>query len=308
MEWKSPELNMPMTLTSDGIGSDSLKANIYLLRDKYNTQVAYENGVLFRRYEGERESRRGYGFPLSMEPFDLVFAVNMLKDDAAARGERLRFCLLTDDQRDAIDEAIRKSMKGSDLAGYIIDWQCDEDDSDYIYLREKLALLPGRKFQKKRNHINHFYKRYPDAIYVPITDENEGDAIEVTRQWQEAKSADGFNIEPEELDRIREAFEKEDELHLMGGILYAGGNPVAMTIAAAINERAVDVIFEKAIYEYALDGAFSVINNCFAASEKAAAFTYINREEDMGVEGLRKAKESYRPEFKLSKYYGEINA
>ena len=91
---------------------------------------------------------------------------------------------------------------------------------------------------------------------------------------------------------------------LFGGILYVGGSPAAMTMASAVSDICIDVHYEKAIGEYAENGAFTVINQCFAASEDAEGFEYINREEDMGIPGLRTAKESYYPAYKLRKFYG----
>lgn len=95
-------------------------------------------------------------------------------------------------------------------------------------------------------------------------------------------------------------------MRLFGGILYAGGEPAAMTLASGISAVCVDVHFEKAVGAYAKNGAFAAVNQCFAASPAASAYEYVNREEDMGVEGLRRAKESYDPVYKVQKYYGEI--
>ena len=86
----------------------------------------------------------------------------------------------------------------------------------------------------------------------------------------------------------------------MGGILYVNNIPVAMTIASKISENVCDVHFEKAIGEYAINGAYAAINKMFC--ERLEQFTFINREEDIGIEGLRKAKMSYRPKIILKKY------
>lgn len=93
---------------------------------------------------------------------------------------------------------------------------------------------------------------------------------------------------------------------MMGGVLYVDGDPVAMTMASVLSSQCLDVHFEKATGVFAADGAFSVINQCFAASEEAREYTYLNREEDLGIAGLRKAKESYQPCLKLEKYYGSV--
>ena len=89
-------------------------------------------------------------------------------------------------------------------------------------------------------------------------------------------------------------------MSLSGGIIYANNVPVAMTIASYINDAAVDIHFEKAVGEYAVNGGFAAINQMYASTLKDVKF--INREEDINIPGLRKAKESYHPKFMLKKY------
>ena len=97
-----------------------------------------------------------------------------------------------------------------------------------------------------------------------------------------------------------EAVDNFEELSLSGGIIYANNVPVAMTIASYINDAAVDIHFEKAVGEYAVNGGFAAINQMYASTLKDVKF--INREEDINIPGLRKAKESYHPKFMLKKY------
>ena len=101
----------------------------------------------------------------------------------------------------------------------------------------------------------------------------------------------------QQLEAIREALDNFDALELMGGVLYVANRPVAMTIASKINDYVCDVNFEKAVE---VDGAYAVINNEFAKSQPQ--FLQFNREEDMGIEGLRKSKLSYYPDKILMKY------
>jgi len=100
-----------------------------------------------------------------------------------------------------------------------------------------------------------------------------------------------------ELLAIREALDHFDELSLMGGVLYVNSRPVAMTIASPINSSVLDIHFEKAV---GVDGAYAVINNEFAKSH--TEYLQFNREEDLGLEGLRKSKLSYNPDKILMKY------
>ena len=106
-----------------------------------------------------------------------------------------------------------------------------------------------------------------------------------------------ISADKSELMVIREALDNFSQLELMGGVLYVNSRPVAMTIASKINDSVCDVNFEKAVD---VDGAYAVINNEFAKSKPQ--FLQFNREEDLGLEGLRKSKLSYYPDKILMKY------
>ena len=185
-----------------------------------------------------------------------------------------------------------------------IRWSSRDGDGDYIYKRESLAQLSGKKLHAKKNLVNRFWRMYPDASYQPITQENIADALTVAEKWFAERAEEGVDADMSELAHIRKAAAHWDALGLFGGVLYAEGMPAAMTMASAISQQAIDVHFEKAVGAFAAEGAFAAINQAFAASDAAAPYPYINREEDMGMPGLRKAKEAYRPAFKVEKYYG----
>lgn len=186
-------------------------------------------------------------------------------------------------------------------------WESEDSDSDYIHKREQLASLTGRKLHKKRNHVNHFRKTYPGWHYEDICEGNRHNALTIAARWLAERENPG-QAEQLEYDSIEFALENRERMGLFGGILYADGKPAAMTIASAVSLDCVDVHFEKAIGPYADHGAFVAVNQCFAASDAASAYDYVNREEDMGMTGLRRAKESYYPICKLKKYYGEIGS
>lgn len=275
------------------MGSDTSHVNLYLLRGKYHIEVAEQEGIYFRRYAGESVNAQGYGFPLSAEPFDVGKAIAALRHDARERGEALRFCACDERQRKALDEVCA------------ISWKSCAGDSDYIYKRESLAKLSGRKLHRKKNHVNHFWRLYPEAAYLPLTAERLPDALRVAKQWLD-EHGEAETDAQDEWASIQEVVAHWERLGMMGGVLYVDGAPVAMTMASVLSSQCLDVHFEKAAGVFAADGAFSVINQCFAASEEAGAYIYINREEDMGIEGLQKAKESYQPCLKLEKYYGSV--
>ena len=128
--------------------------------------------------------------------------------------------------------------------------------------------------------------------------------MKVADEWFEERMSLEDKINDSEYGAIVEAVEYYSEFGLRGGILYADGKPVAMTIASPINKDICDVHFEKAVGKYAADGAYAVINRVLAIS--LSEYTYFNREEDINIEGLRKAKMSYHPWKVLEKYSGEV--
>ena len=165
-----------------------------------------------------------------------------------------------------------------------------------------LARLSGRKLHRKKNRANRFRNLYPEAVYRPITKTLFGDALRVAEGWFDAREETDDGLA--ELSQIRDAVANWDALGFTGGVLYVENEPVAMTMASPLSPQCLDVHYEKAVEPFAADGAYAVINQSFAASEEAAPYPYLNREEDMGVPGLRQAKNAYQPNLKLEKYYG----
>ncbi|MDE5897808.1 MAG: phosphatidylglycerol lysyltransferase domain-containing protein, partial [Treponemataceae bacterium] len=129
------------------------------------------------------------------------------------------------------------------------------------------------------------------------------DGLAVADSWFDENGGRGDADKEYERTIIRLAVGNAERLRLFGGVLYAEGRPAAMTLASAITKDTADIHFEKAAAPYARDGAYAVINKEFAAS--LAQFRHINREEDMGLEGLRKAKLSYYPDILLEKFRAE---
>lgn len=149
---------------------------------------------------------------------------------------------------------------------------------------------------RKRNAISQFSRRHPDFKVLPLDDATADDAWAVAQGWVDAALAEGKDDEEglcDELAAIALALENRAALELTGAVLYAEGRPAAMTVASPINDETADVHFEKALPEFARDHAYAVVNQGLAAM--LAPFAWLNREEDMGDEGLRKAKLSYRP-------------
>ena len=292
LEWSIPEaededwINSCIAV-SGTMASDASFANIYLLRNKYSTKISRYKDFIIRKYSG-KGARCGYTFPLGKG--DVAKALAEIEKDAKECGERLQFAFITEEQKEVLENAMPARFCYSSDAG----------DSDYIYLRSELASLSGKAFHKKKNHFSKFVRTYPDYKYYEIGACNIYDAQKVADAWYYEHLQDEDASQLAEYKAIKEALENFEALGLIGGIIYVNDSPCAMTIASKINENTVDVHFEKAVGEYALNGGYAAINKLF--SEKLDGVTWLNREEDIGIEGLRKAKLSYRPKIMLKKY------
>lgn len=185
------------------------------------------------------------------------------------------------------------------LPGYFYA-MCDRSYTDYIYRREALATLAGKKLQAKRNHVNRFVAQYPDFEYLPLTSGLVPECMRLAECWAARKAGGESRLtHADEHRSMSYVFDNWDALGATGGVIRAGGRIVAFTYGAPVNYDTFDVCAEKA--DTACDGAYAVINREFAR-RIPEQYIYINREEDLGIEGLRKAKESYRPEMLLHKY------
>lgn len=172
----------------------------------------------------------------------------------------------------------------------------DRNSFDYVYLRENLVNLPGKKFHSKRNHISTFSRKY-DWHYEALSDENIEKFRDCADKWYQSRENTISTLETERKGLVL-LFDYYKELNIQGGGIVVDNNIVAFSVGSEINPDMFDVCIEKALPEYA--EAYAVINREFA---KNLNYTYINREDDMGIEGLRKAKLSYHPAFFIKKYY-----
>lgn len=181
----------------------------------------------------------------------------------------------------------------------------DRDAADYVYETEKLMTLAGKKLHGKRNHINNFKKQYPDWSYERITEENQEDCFQMALKWRQNHVCEHDEECEEESAEKRDemcvtmnALRLREELGLVGGLLRVDGEVIAFTLGEPLNADTFVVHIEKAFAD--IQGAYPMINQQFVEHE-AFGFQYVNREEDTGAEGLRKAKLSYRPVFLVNK-------
>ena len=268
------------------MGCEYSFTNLYAWVENYDTEIAVEDGSLFVEYAD--------GVYLLPAGGDLRAAVLKLRQLADEHGYSFIIVCMSRENADLLEQTFPGEY----------DIRADRDGSDYIYDIEKMSTLAGRKLSKKRNHIHHFEERYPDWTFEPLNAENMAECYEMDDKWYQHEldlgstpSLKGDNT------ALRRCMAKYDELGLDGGLLRVEGQVVAFTIGSLLPQGEVFCThFEKAFAS--VDGAYPMINRefCKYIHEKYPAVKYVNREDDLGLEGLRQAKSSYYPEILLEKF------
>lgn len=169
---------------------------------------------------------------------------------------------------------------------------------DYLYEAEELAELGGRKFHQKRNFLHRFDQYH--ALYTPLTERDYDDCIQFAAIHYNNRFEGNHSAVVEQF-AIDTFFRDFETLGLHGGVLRVDGKMVAFTVGEPIRDDTFCVHIEKA--DMAFDGAYAAINQRFAEHIRNCGYTYINREEDMGIEGLRRAKQSYHPCMMQEKWF-----
>lgn len=256
-------------------------------------RVAFLHGCLALFSQFERSSV--YPFPIG--DGDIGAVLDAIIHDARARGLECRFTSLT-----AADCALLEERYPGQFR-----FHPDRDGCDYIYDINNLADLPGRKYQRKRNFLNRFRQNHPDCTLVPISPSLLPQVEQMLTQWYQNRrtpeTQDAYHMEQVAL---RRAFEKWDELGLEGVALLENDRILAMAVGSFLTRDTFDVHFEKAREE--IDGAYAAINQGFAAHlrGKYPQLRYLNREDDLGLPGLRQAKLSYYPERLAVKFWANL--
>ena len=273
------------TMKSDRRNCDLSFSNLCSWRFLYDTQFAVvDNFLVFKFWAGEQLA---YMMPVGTG--DLKAVLWELIEDA--RKENQHFCML----------GVCSNMR-ADLEAILPEqftFTEDRDYADYIYLRSDLSTLKGKKFQAKRNHINRFRNTYPDYEYTPITPDRIQECLDLEAEWCKVNNCDQQEGTGNERRALIYALHNFETLGLTGGILHVNGKIVAFTFGMPINHETFGVHVEKA--DTSIEGAYAMINYEFA-NRIPEKYIYINREEDLGIEGLRKAKLSYQPATILEKY------
>lgn len=186
-------------------------------------------------------------------------------------------------------------------------FHCDRDGFDYVYDINDLADLRGRKYQQKRNHLHRFEESYPGFYVKPLDSSTLGVCRNMTDNWYYLRAMENPHEDLQmERTALQRAFRHYQELGMEGLVLYAGGQVAAMTMASFLSEDTMDVHFEKAMTD--IPGAYAAINREFARYIRAKypQVQYLNREDDVGSAGLRKAKLSYHPHHMVEKSWAHL--
>jgi len=263
-------------------------ANMCSWRFLYHSEYAVRDRFLFIRFYIEEKKRKHLAYMFPVGDGDLKQAVEQMEKDAHEQSHSLLILGVPNEAK----------MKFDTLFPNQFNYIADRDFFDYIYLRDDLVTLKGKKYQPKRNHINQFKKRY-DYSYLPVTHDIVPECRALEQVWFEAnKSEDNREDLNHERISMQFAMEHFNELGLTGGAIVVDGKIIAFTYGSAINHRTFGIHVEKADIRY--EGIFSVISREFAR-HIPQQYDYINREEDLGIPGLRKSKLSYHPSLLLEK-------
>ena len=171
--------------------------------------------------------------------------------------------------------------------------------SDYVYEAKALQTLAGNKLHKKRNHVNKFLRTYPDFAYTSLSPADFNDCLSLVENWCKSKEIDPLDLYKSDYCMIKLLFEAYDKVDVKGGVLRVNEKVCAFALGSKGNQNSAFIHFEKA--DAAMEGSYAVINQLVLQNEFPDV-EIVNREEDLGIPGLRKAKQSYFPIRMLRKY------
>ena len=281
------EMHPQLPMTLDGV-SEYTFANLFLFRRRYRYRISRIQNKTFilsgiqpppspgePLYSAEPEKQ---GSPPSKTFFCTPCAV-------PGRGILTELFKTHDYWKGIPDSLLTPSRDRLEEWGIV--FSEDRDNSDYLYLRTDLAELPGKKYHKKRNLVNQFYNNYAVWEAKPLTAELVPVALEILEKWRDQKGFDGDFV------AATEALQQFEGLFLRGMVYWVEGKPAAWCLGERLARgRMFAIHFEKALEDF--KGIYQFINQHYA-STLPNYYIHINREQDLGDEGLRQAKMTYRP-------------
>lgn len=261
--------------------------NLFTWQTKFRTTFAVIQDTLFVRYK-EASGELCYMMPIGKMPLEKSLSV-MLKD-AEENNIPLVIKGITLNMWNDIKQVMPDVFQAVP----------DRNNDEYIYLSEKMISLKGKKLQSKRNHINRFKKDNPDWTYFSLsTPQDLEECSMMLDEWEEMNISKAEKSLRYDYMATKTMLGNYDLLGLCGAAIRVNGKIIAFTIGEELTKDTFVIHVEKAYNE--INGAYTIINQQFAEHE-LSAYKYINREEDMGLEYLRKAKQSYYPDILLQEY------
>jgi len=261
---------------------------MFIWQKIYNIKVAEKDGFLF---SASGKTRMSFLFPTGGE--NIEDALKALSEYCEKEGIPMNFYSVGKKEKEILEKLYPKK--------YI--FKEARDSGDYVYTAEALRTLKGKKLSSKRNHINRFEENNPDWVYEEMNEDNIKEVVDMHNAWCEMAECESDDGLAEETCAVRRAFKYFDELKLSGGVLRAGGKVVAFSIGDRLNKDTFLVHIEKAYAD--IQGAYPMINKQFVL-HNCDEYEFVNREDDTGDEGLRKAKLSYKPCEIIEKFYAKI--
>lgn len=276
---------------SDYRGTEYCFTTLFAWSDVFNSEIShFKDWILLRSCDAVYAN---YLFPAGKG--DLKEVIDLLIEDAASINKKFNLISIPSSEMPKIEELFPLSLE----------FTSTRDSFDYIYERESLSTLSGKKLQSKRNHISRF-KDTPNWDYEVISYENTEfcesqlkDCLKMNKLWCIQNGCKDDDSKKTEYCAVKKTLENFISLKLKGGILRIDKKVVAYTIGERLNSDTFIIHIEKAFAD--IQGAYPMINQSFIQHE-TESFKYINREDDAGDEGLRKAKLSYRPIFMIEKF------
>ena len=260
-------------------------ANTYLWSRHYNVVFTIVEDTLVFMKDDEEPA---FTFPIG-HPEGVKTAIDTMMEYCEEKGIEFQMYNITEGQFAAIEEFYPGRFQ----------IEYDRDVADYVYETEKLAILKGKKYHGKRNHINRFLEMYPNWSYEAMSEDNIEECFQMALAWREENECETDDEKLAEMCVTLNYLRLFKELEVVGGVLKIDGKVVAFTIGEAVCSDTLVVHIEKAFAD--IQGAYPMINKEFVLHEAMGKYEYVNREEDTGSEGLRKAKLSYRPVFLVEK-------
>ena len=248
---------------------------IFIWQQIYDLKVCEHNGFL-----NVCACNKSFMFPAGNG--DIKKEIDFLSDTAHKNGNPLLMYSLTEKNKDLLEETYPGRFQ----------FEEDRDSEDYLYTSESLRTLKGRKLSSKRNHINRFVENHPEWTYEKINDKNIEEAVRMHERWCKLTDCGKNQSLHQESCAVKRALKYFDELELSGGMIRIDNGICAFSIGDRLDDKTFLIHIEKAFAD--IRGAYAMINREFAI-HNCDSYEFIDREEDTGDEGLRKAKLSYRP-------------